>query len=111
MRERRFPAAGARRRCTMLAFLLLTLLIPDGPQGPIATPYTVDQPPPPPIFGPNEDVSPKGNYRDEGFHVLVAAALSMSSDTAFPRFIGPVTNPWLAKDPRSLSEARLLGVY
>jgi hypothetical protein len=95
----------------MVAFLLLTLLVGDGPGGRLATPYTVDQPPPPPIFGPHEHLNSRGDYRDEGFHVLMAAALSMSSDTAFPRFIGPTTNPWLAKDPRSLSEARLLGVY
>jgi len=30
------------------------------------------------------------------------------SDHAFDRFIGPITNPVLSKDPRSLTEARLL---
>jgi hypothetical protein len=32
------------------------------------------------------------------------------SDRAFPRFIGPMTNPVLSKDPRALTEARLLFV-
>jgi hypothetical protein len=30
------------------------------------------------------------------------------SDRAFPNFIGPITNPILSKDPRSLTEARFL---
>jgi len=91
----------------MLELLLCTLLVGDGP----TVPYTVDQPPPPPVLGPDVGLQARGSYRDEGFHHLLAAALAMSSDTAFPRFVGPVTNPWLTKDPRSLSEARLLGVY
>lgn len=32
----------------------------------------------------------------------------LQSDRAFPNFIGPISNPILAKDPRSLTEARLL---
>jgi hypothetical protein len=32
----------------------------------------------------------------------------LESDRAFPRFVGPISNPILAKDPRSLTEARLL---
>lgn len=32
------------------------------------------------------------------------------SDRAFPGFIGPISNPVLAKDPRALTEARLLFV-
>jgi hypothetical protein len=32
------------------------------------------------------------------------------SDNAFPGFIGPISNPVLAKDPRALTEARLLFV-
>jgi hypothetical protein len=32
------------------------------------------------------------------------------SDHAFPRFVGPISNPVLTKDPRSLTEARLLFV-
>jgi len=32
----------------------------------------------------------------------------LQSDRAFPRFVGPISNPVLAKDPRSLTEARLL---
>ncbi|MGF1582884.1 MAG: hypothetical protein ACFCD0_26485 [Gemmataceae bacterium] len=32
------------------------------------------------------------------------------SDRAFPNFIGPITNPILAKDPRSLTEARFFFV-
>jgi hypothetical protein len=88
----------------MLPLLLCTLL--DGGQ----IPYTVDQPPPPVIVDP-ADLSAPASDKNEGFHVLVAAILSMGSDTAFPRFIGPMSNPWLAKDPRSLSEARLLGVF
>jgi hypothetical protein len=92
----------------MLAVLLCTMMMPDGLLQP---PYTPDQPPPPPVFGPGEDFHTRGIDRDDGFHILVAGLLAMGSDTAFPRFVGPVTNPWLAKDPRSLSEARLLGVY
>jgi hypothetical protein len=33
------------------------------------------------------------------------------SDDAFPRFIGPVSNPVLSKDPRSLTELRALYVH
>jgi hypothetical protein len=32
----------------------------------------------------------------------------LESDRAFPGFIGPISNPILTKDPRSLTEARLL---
>ncbi len=32
----------------------------------------------------------------------------LESDRAFPNFIGPITNPILSKDPRSLTEARFL---
>ncbi len=32
----------------------------------------------------------------------------LESDRCFPRFVGPISNPVLAKDPRSLTEARLL---
>lgn len=32
----------------------------------------------------------------------------LESDRAFPRFIGPITNPVLSKDPRSVTEARFL---
>jgi hypothetical protein len=32
----------------------------------------------------------------------------LESDRAFPGFVGPITNPILTKDPRSLTEARLL---
>jgi hypothetical protein len=92
----------------MLAALLCLMLTFDGVPQP---PYSVDQPPPPPILDPQASWDAPGNFRDEGFHVLVAGVLAMGSDTAFPRFVGPMTNPWLAKDPRSLSEARLLGVY
>src|SRR4029078_13640186 len=91
----------------MLTVLLCTMLMGDGAQ----PPYTVDQPPPPPVFGPCDFAGQSDNYRDEGFHVLVGGLLSMSSDSAFPRFVGPMTNPWLAKDPPALSEARPLGVY
>lgn len=34
----------------------------------------------------------------------------LESDRAFPNFIGPISNPILTKDPRSLTEARLLFV-
>jgi hypothetical protein len=88
----------------MLALLVCTLL--DGGQ----VPYSVDQPPPPVIVDPS-DLSSLADDKKEGFHVVVGTLLSMGSDTAFPRFIGPISNPWLAKDPRSLSEARLLGVF
>lgn len=33
------------------------------------------------------------------------------SDRAFPGFIGPISNPILSKDPRSLTEARPLYIY
>ncbi len=33
------------------------------------------------------------------------------SDRAFPNFIGPITNPILSKDPRSLTELRILYVH
>jgi hypothetical protein len=33
------------------------------------------------------------------------------SDHAFPTFIGPISNPVLAKDPRSLTEARFLFIH
>lgn len=33
------------------------------------------------------------------------------SDRAFPNFIGPISNPILSKDPRSLTEARLLYIH
>ena len=32
----------------------------------------------------------------------------LQSDYAFPNFIGPITNPFLSKDPRSLTELRLV---
>ncbi|MBX7103214.1 MAG: hypothetical protein K1X57_03990 [Gemmataceae bacterium] len=32
----------------------------------------------------------------------------LESDRAFDNFIGPITNPVLSKDPRSLTEARML---
>jgi hypothetical protein len=32
----------------------------------------------------------------------------LESDRAFPGFVGPISNPVLSKDPRSLTEARLL---
>ena len=32
----------------------------------------------------------------------------LESDRAFPNFIGPISNPILAKDPRSMTEARFL---
>lgn len=32
----------------------------------------------------------------------------LESDRAFPNFIGPISNPVLSKDPRALTEARLL---
>jgi hypothetical protein len=35
----------------------------------------------------------------------------LESDRAFPGFIGPISNPVLSKDPRSLTEARLLIVH
>src|SRR5712691_831660 len=34
----------------------------------------------------------------------------LESDRAFPRFIGPISNPILSKDPRSTTEARALFV-
>ena len=84
------------------AFLSCILLLCDG-----QPPYMVDQPPPPPILSPDQD----GPFAEVGgFNPILGAILSRSSDTAFPRFIGPSSNPWLAKDPRSLTEARLLGV-
>lgn len=85
--------------------ILLTLLLSDQP-----IPYSVDQPPPAPILNPDDPIATTSR-RDEGFHFLLGTLLSFNSDTAFPRFIGPSTNPILAKDPRSLSEARILGVY
>lgn len=87
----------------MLTFVLVSLLmLQDSPF------YTVDQPPPAPVLS-DDDAYPT-RRRDEGFHILLGTILSLNSDTAFPRFIGPSSNPWLAKDPRSLTEARLLGV-
>ncbi|MBL8822322.1 MAG: hypothetical protein JNJ77_07015 [Planctomycetia bacterium] len=85
----------------MLAFVLICCLqLGDNP-------YTVDQVPPVPRYQPDLD-----NHinDDDGFPIMLGALLSLSSDSAFPRFIGPSSNPWLAKDPRSLTEARLLGV-
>jgi hypothetical protein len=87
--------------------LVFCLLIADGGQ----PPYSVDQPPPPPLIRDSADLAPQGEYQNDGFHFLVGSLLAMGSDTAFPRFVGPISNPWLAKDPRSLSEARLLGVF
>src|SRR5262245_4481713 len=34
----------------------------------------------------------------------------LESERAFPRFIGPISNPVFTKDPRSLTEARVLFV-
>lgn len=87
----------------MWMVVLLTMVMPQGE----LPPYSVDQPPPPPILSPND--SPISE-RDQGFDLFLGTLLSLSSDTAFPRFIGPSSNPWFAKDPRSLTEARLLGV-
>lgn len=86
----------------MLAFVLICCL----QAGDI--PYTVDQVPPAPRYQP--DIDQYHDNDDDGFPFMLGALLSLSSDTAFPRFIGPSSNPWLAKDPRSLTEARLLGV-
>lgn len=87
----------------MLSYALLCLiLVDDGSR------YSVDQPPPSPILGPDDAANLSS--RDEGFSLLIGTLLSLNSDSAFPRFIGPSSNPWLAKDPRSLTEARLLGV-
>lgn len=87
----------------MLAALLLCTLMFDGGQ----PTYSADQPPPPPLLSPDQD-GPFPEVR--GFNPILGAALSLSSDSHFPRFIGPSSNPWLAKDPRSLTEARILGV-
>ncbi len=84
--------------------ILLTLLLADQ-----SVPWTVDQPPPAPVLGPDEQLPLSS--RDEGFHLLLGTILSFNSDSAFPRFIGPSSNPTLAKDPRSLTEARVLGNY
>lgn len=35
----------------------------------------------------------------------------LESDRAFPHFIGPISNPVLSKDPRALTEARLLYIH
>jgi hypothetical protein len=80
--------------------VLCSLVMPQDP------PYSVDQPPPPPLLSP-DDTSVDS---PQGFNFVLGTLLSLNSDTAFPRFIGPSTNPWFAKDPRSLTEARLLGV-
>ncbi len=89
----------------MVALLLCTLISWDG-----QVPYSVEQAPPPPVIDPASDLV-RADSDSEGFHLLVGSLLAMGSDSAFPRFIGPLSNPWLAKDPRSLSEARLLGVF
>jgi len=93
---------GMEAKFTMFV-ILLTMLLSDQ-----STPYSVDQPPPAPVLSPDDPIAT--SRRDEGFHLILGTLLSFNSDTAFPRFIGPSSNPLLAKDPRSLSEARLLGV-
>ncbi|HMP17660.1 MAG TPA: hypothetical protein PKD72_11595 [Gemmatales bacterium] len=89
-----------------IALLSILTSAPDDAlfSGPL--PYTVDQPPPPPLLSEDDQLVDSR----QGFNVILGTALSLNSDTAFPRFIGPSSNPWLAKDPRSLTEARLLGV-
>ncbi len=82
--------------------LLTTMVLPQGD-----VPYSVEQPPPPPVLRQDEPVI---KDQDQGFDLFLGTLLSLSSDTAFPRFIGPSSNPWFAKDPRSLTETRLLGV-
>lgn len=87
----------------MVALLALCICLIDG-----APPYTVDQPPPVPTLSPDNDILVSKD--DGGFNVFLGTLLSFGSDTSFPRFVGPSSNPWLAKDPRSLTEGRILGV-
>lgn len=86
----------------MLALLVVCLCFTDG-----TPPYSVDQPPPAPILSPEDDSISRD---DGGFNFFLGTLLSFNSDTAFPRFIGPSSNPWLSKDPRSLTEGRILGI-
>jgi hypothetical protein len=37
--------------------------------------------------------------------------LSWQSDSAYPNFVSPISNPFLAEDPRSLTEVRPLFIY
>ena len=98
------PGPDTGMEAVFMTFLVLCLLLVD--QG---SAYHVDQPPPPPILSSDNEIS--DSRRNEGFDLLLGTLLSRNSDSAFPRFIGPSSNPWLAKDPRSLTEARVLGVF
>lgn len=95
---------NGREAVSMLTLVVLCLMLPhDG------NAYSVEQPPPPPILSSDNEIPLSKS--DEGFHFLLGAMLSLNSDTAFPRFIGPSSNPLLSKDPRSLTEARTLGLF
>jgi hypothetical protein len=49
-------------------------------------------------------------YGSDGGYQDTPTRAPFESDHAFPNFIGPISNPVLAKDPRALTEARLLFV-
>lgn len=104
----------------MLLAPLATAQLPDYP--PVSAPADAPYMPPSPLtslpaaeaddggpnaFGGDPLPTPPVQGRD---HVDGYPSGFLRSDRAFEGFIGPITNPVLAKDPRSLTEARVLFV-
>src|SRR5262245_41459199 len=88
-------------RCTLLLLLIGTL-------APAAEPVTTILDPAPPQSAVPPDASAP-NYFHEAMPGCEGRRL-FESDRAFDSFIGPISNPVLSKDPRALTEARLLFV-
>ena len=80
----------------------------------------VDAPPPPPPPGPGQDPPwwpDRGRDLDDFRNQFPAFGdrdrdrIAFQSDCAFDNFISPITNPFLAEDPRSSTELRPLYFY
>jgi hypothetical protein len=95
-------------RGPLAALLAGALALPAAAQAPpFATPPLASEAPSvydgPNAFSPDPECGPKEKpYSDD----LPRACFE--SDRAFPGFVGPISNPWLSKDPRSLTELRLV---
>ncbi len=89
-------------------------LQPPKQAAPEPIPAPAAAPAPAPLAVP-ADAHPAAGCSDGGgcadcFHPCNSCRGPLESDRAFPNFIGPISNPVLAKDPRALTEARLLFV-
>lgn len=93
--------------CTLLFFADARIF---GQENPTNLPLVEVPVPPRPTFPPGTDLTPHFEEdKETGFGRIMATLISVGSDRSFPRFIGPISNPVLAKDPRSLTEIRFLG--